>query len=98
MGVGKQGNGGAGRYSRLGVAKPAVDKATWEDSDPDKLWKTIIAATNAGDALTFAKTRDGGAVVLVIMSGDDRQKHYATGETELNTLLDEIRAIAEDAE
>lgn len=80
------------------MGKPKADAATWEDAEPDDLWKTIIAVTNAGDALTLAKTRDGGAVALTVMDGDNRLKHYATGAEELRVLLAEIRAIAEDAE
>lgn len=98
MGVAKQGNPRNGRYGRVGASKPASSVASWEDAEPDDLWKTIIAVTNAGDALTLAKTRDGGAVALTVMDGDDRLKYYATGEAEVKTLLAEIRASAEDAD
>lgn len=98
MGVGKQGNASNGKYSRSRLAKPAVAVATWEDSAPDDLWKTIIAVTNAGDALTLAKTRDGGAVALTVMDGDSREKFYATGEAEITALLADIRASAEEAD
>lgn len=96
MAVGKSGSDRVGKYRRVGASKPRADKATWEDADPDAVWKTIIAATNAGDALMFAKTRDGGACVLTVMSGDERVKEYATGEEELAALLGEVRASAED--
>lgn len=98
MGMAKPGNNRNGKYGRVGSAKPSSSVATWEDAEPDDLWKTIIAVTNAGDALTLAKTRDGGAVALTVLDGDDRLKYYATGEAEIKTLLAEIRASAEDAE
>lgn len=46
----------------------------------------------------FGKTRDGGAVVVIIMSNDDRLKYYATGAEEIATLLHEIRASVSRAE
>jgi hypothetical protein len=69
--------------------------ASWEDADSDELWKTITAIVNAGDAVTLGRTRDGGALSLVILSGDDRIRRYARGADEIHSLLVDIRTSLE---
>lgn len=98
MAMGKSNDPRASRYSRLGVGKQEVAKASWEEADPDALWRAIIAATEAGDAIMLGKTRDGGALVLTILSGNDRVKQYAHDAEEIAELLREVRAAAEDAQ
>lgn len=95
--MGKSGLGGNGRYSHLSVAKSVVDQASWEDVEAEEIWRTIMLVTNAGDALTFSKTRDGGAVGIVILSDGPPQKLYAHNAEEMRTLLANIRAGAESA-
>jgi len=65
--------------------------ASWEDADQEELWRTITEIVNAGDAVTLGRTRDGGALSLVILSGDERIRRYARGADELAALLKEIR-------
>lgn len=83
------------RYARLGTRQEVSAKATWEDANADDLWRTVYQVTNSGDAIMFSRTRDGGAVVLTVLSGDDRQKAYATGEEEVASLLADVRAACE---
>lgn len=87
-------NNGASRYARLGDAPRAQVKATWEDADADQLWRAIYEVTNTGDALMFSLTRDGGAVVLTVLAGDERVRQYATGEEEIAKLLTLVREAA----
>jgi len=92
MAMGKQGSNSGGRYGRVSRAQSKAVKATWEDAAAEDLWRCIWKVTDAGDALTFAKTRDGGAVVITILSEDERVKQYATGPEEIATLIAEIEA------
>lgn len=98
MGVGKSRDPRASRYSRLSVDKGPSAKASWEEADADALWRAVTAATDAGDAVMFGKTRDGGAVVLTVLSGDDRIRSYAHDASEIAELLKGLRAAAEDVE
>lgn len=83
------------RYARLGTRSAPVARASWEDAEAETLWRTIQAVTDAGDAIMFGRTRDGGAVVLTLLSGDVREKAYATGPEEVASLLAEVLSAAE---
>lgn len=95
MAVGKSGGNSGSRYGSLSRDTPMADQATWEDASAEDLWRTIIAVTNAGDGLTLSKTRDGGALSLVILTGDDRIRKYCRGEEDTANVLREIRASLE---
>ena len=79
----------------LAIVGGAAEKASWEDADQEELWRTIIAVTEAGDALTLSKTMDGGAVSLTILSGSERIRNYAHGADEIADLLARIRVTLE---
>lgn len=85
---------GANRYQRVGASAPATEKASWEDAEADMLWKAITAVTDGGDAVMLSRTRDGGAVVLTLLAGDERMKHYATGAEAIARLLTETLEAA----
>lgn len=87
---------GASRYARVPVSKPQATAASWEEADADLLWRAITAVTNAQDAIMLSRTRDGGAVVLTILSESERVKSYATGEEEIRTLLTSVLEAARD--
>lgn len=95
MAVGKSARSASSRYASLGGDKPSAEKATWEDAEAESLWRTIVAVTDAGDAVTLGRTRDGGAVSLVILSGDDRIREYAHGAEEIEALLARVRVALE---
>jgi len=40
-----------------------------------------------GDALTFGRTSDGGAVAITVLSDGGREKAYAATQEELNALI-----------
>jgi hypothetical protein len=86
---------GAGRYDRVASSASHKAVATWEEADPDTVWRTICEVTEAGDALTFSRTRDGGAVTLTVLSGDQRVRQYATGAEEIAELLQLVREAAQ---
>jgi hypothetical protein len=54
--------------------------------------------TDAGDLISFSKTRDGGAVVLYIRSAEGDVKQYAHTAEEIAELLAIVRASVEDSE
>jgi len=89
------GGPGAGRYDRVAASASHKAVATWEDADSDTLWRTVCEVTEQGDALTFSRTRDGGAVTLTVLSGTDRVRKYATGAEEIAELLQLVREAAQ---
>ena len=95
MAMGKSASGAATRYGSVGANSSRAELASWEDADAEELWRTVTAIVNAGDAVTLGRTRDGGALSLVILSGDDRIRRYARGEDETRELLQEIRVALE---
>jgi len=95
MAVGKSAGSAQSRYQRLSAGASSVELASWEDADAEELWRTVTAIVAAGDAVTLGRTRDGGALSLVILSGDDRIRRYARGEDEVRELLREIRVTLE---
>ena len=95
MAVGKPAGGAASRYGSLGADKPSSETASWEDADQEELWRTVLAVTNAGDGITLSKTRDGGALSIVLLSGNDRVRLYARGAEEVSERLREIRVLLE---
>ena len=52
--------------------------------------KTIQVLLGAGCALIVGQTRDGGAVVLTILDGDNRHRTYCATYNELQEACDEI--------
>ena len=95
MAMGKQTGTSGSRYQRLSDSTARAELASWEDADPDELWRTITAIVNAGDAVTLGRTRDGDTLSLVILSGDDPVRRYARGTKEVEQLLREIRETLE---
>lgn len=98
MAVGQPSGDRAGRYDRVGAARKAKNAASWEDAEADTLWRAVTAVTSMGDAIMLALTQDGGACVLVLMSGNQRVKEYATGPAEIASLLADTLASTKDAE
>ena len=93
--VGKSQRADQTRYASLSSGQSLVDKASWEDADQEELWRAIVAITDAGDAVTLGRTRDGGALSLTILSGDDRVRLYAHGADETAELLSKVRVALE---
>jgi hypothetical protein len=76
--------------------KPATDtsdswRVSYGGSDPKLLHLVIAAVVDNGDAVVLGRTRDGGAVVLTILSGDEKHKFYSTNNGELADNLNLIR-------
>jgi hypothetical protein len=52
--------------------------------DVPNVGSIIDGIVSHGDAVIIARTSDGGAVAITILSDDGRAKHYAAGQEELN--------------
>lgn len=60
---------------------------SWQAAGTDSLKATIVSVTEAGGALMFSRTMDGGALVLSVYNGDDRTKEYVTEQGDIPQLL-----------
>lgn len=81
----------AERFGQPNSAASDNWRVSYGGSDPKLLHLVIAAVVDNGDALVFGRTRDGGAVVLTILSGDEKHKFYSTNNGELNDNLNLIR-------
>jgi hypothetical protein len=67
-------------------------------SDYPRLLGAISKVVDAGDAVIVGSTRDGGAVCITVLSGDDREKLYASSEEELGRICEALLDAYGDAE
>lgn len=87
------GGKGGGKWTRYqGSACPGG--ADWGACTPQLISSAVVAVALAGDALLFSTTRDGGALVITICSGDKRLKLYAPSGSMMDTHLYNIIADA----
>lgn len=80
---------GASRYSKLGAKKPQTAIA-WAQVSGPKIKECIGFVTGCGDAITFGRTTDGGALSITVLSGAERLKQYATTPQEAEQMLADI--------
>lgn len=65
---------------------------------PSHVLQDVVAAVlRVGDAIGFAATRDGGAVVITMLSDGGQDKLYCGSVDELIEVLDSVLRIAQDA-
>lgn len=57
----------------------------------DELGATIDALIGAGDAVMFARTSDGGAIVVTLLRDKQRDKQYPVHQEELVQVFDWLR-------
>lgn len=79
---GKRESVGRGRLSPWGKQKSHEGRcAVGELAGVGSLIDRIV---NAGDAIMFSRTSDGGALVVTLYAGEERHKTYAPGQEELD--------------
>jgi len=59
-----------------------------ELTDEPRVTKAIDAALAKGCAVMIGTTRDGGAIVITILDGDDRHRTYCANSDELTAAAD----------
>lgn len=81
------------RQDRYGTGNRRQDSAkfAWSEMSDPAIGEMIASVLSLGDACLFGVTRDGSAVRLILMSGDDRESEYF-GDAE--SLLDFARHVA----
>lgn len=67
---------GISRYAGASRSSQASQPIGWDEVDPNAIAALVSATTNAGDALIFGRTSDGGALSLTILSGNDKHREY----------------------
>jgi serine/threonine protein phosphatase PrpC len=63
--------------------------------DVPNLGAIIDAILSSGDAIIIARTGDGGAIALTVLSDDGKVKSYAAGQDELDDAFAAL-AVAYD--
>lgn len=84
----------AGRYSGTATKRRTSQSIGWDECDAVAIAALVAAVTNAGDAVLFSRTSDGGALSLTIMTDGDKHREYFT-DPELATVgLRELTILA----
>lgn len=66
-------------------------RVSFSESEPRLLHLVVAVVIDNGDAMVFGRTRDGGATVITILSGEQKHKFYSTTKSELDDNLNLIR-------
>lgn len=86
---------GPGKYAKPSVSGGTVHGAeAFQDVDPLTVHTCLCAVLMAGDGILLGTTRDGGAVVIQMFSGDATDKLYASTALELEDVLQGIQDVA----
>ncbi len=68
-------NGNTSKYAKLN-GQTEKGTITWSQTSGQARAELIDAVTATGDAITFGRTSDSGALSITILSGTDRHKLY----------------------
>jgi len=60
---------------------------SWSSAGQDSIKALVTAVTDSGNAIMFARTIDGSALVLSIFSGQDKAKEYVTDVGDIPSLF-----------
>lgn len=63
---------------------------SWREVDPENLSAAIAAVTEAGHAITFGRTSDGGALSLTLLVAGTPHKTYPTSAANAEDLLSRL--------
>lgn len=88
-----------GRFNGSGHAGDTPKRFSWSTANPLELADAVSRCTDNGDAIMFGRTRDGGAAVITILAGEERQRFYPAGDKAVSATLRTIsRAYMSNAE
>lgn len=94
------GNDPKGTKSRSGRPSPFTDPARRNAgallADVTSFAPIIDMVLNAGDGIILSRTRDGGAICVQLLSGDQRHKVYAGEQIELDQIFGDLFAAYKD--
>lgn len=79
--------GPPGRKYTRGASSHADSGLSYSQADAALLRDVVATVTDAGDAVLFGRTSDGGALVAHFMSAGHLEKVYAASVEELDTIL-----------
>jgi len=95
-------NNGTGKPARERKATPEVFKwrnnggpvqlSSWKDIDEGVLHNVVTRVTNAGAAIIFGVTGDGGAFSVCVLDGESKIREYPHGKGECEELLAALAA------
>lgn len=86
--------GRAGRYDSL--QPTGTSKAlSYSDIDAALLFDAVVAVTSVGDAIVFARTADGGAFSIRVLSGGQATKWWPDDVDGCNLLLQGLVGLPE---
>lgn len=90
----------SGDASRTGIGKEQREHrrrergkgatADWNDADPNKLVRAILAVTGLGCAIQLGYTRDGSAFVVRIVGDGEPYNDYVRPTEDINLYLDAL--------
>lgn len=93
---GRSGSKQAGRANAWGAkARTEHDAGSLEEC-PGVL-AAIRLVTDAGDAITFSRTTDGGAWSITVLHDRMPTRRYPSGQPELDQAIGELCELYEDA-
>lgn len=65
-------------------------------TDISDIAEVLDVVTSAGCAIMLGRTRDGGALVLTVLDGDDRYRTYCSDNTELQNAINAMLNMYKD--
>ena len=75
------------RNSKYHSTKRSTTGIRWADVDGPSIKNAIDAVTADGCAVVFSRTSDGGALVLTLLDGPEKVKHYPNSNIEAVAIL-----------
>lgn len=95
-----QDNSPAGNAARESIAKQQrehrrrnrgnAETADWSNADPSKLHRAVCCVANAGCAIQFGYTKDGGSFVIRIVGDGEPFNEYVRPTESLDEYLDAL--------
>lgn len=90
MPANNNGRGDAKKYNEKRVLGGAALEVHWSDVDATELLHFVDKATRAGAGVILSITRDGGALSLTVIDGNDRYREYPHTSDEVLVAMHEI--------
>lgn len=87
-------NKGVRRYAGASGSNKAGTPIGWDEVDAVTVAGFVSAVTNAGDAVIFGRTSDGGALSVTILSGDDKHREYFNDPENATSALKQLAVLA----